>query len=565
MRFVPAFLILLAVSANAAAAADIKSPSRVDAVVVFPTGAQVTRQAKLKVPGGEHAVVLEDLPAGAIPSSIRVEGKATGKLDIGSVDTRRVSVPRTDPAAAASERRKLETEIEKLRDARAAVEAAAKTSEMQQALLGNLAQLPKQPPAAAGGASTTTAEWNQIFALIGSRMAEVRQALLDASQRMRELDRQIRDLEKKLAELAPARDERTEVKVNVAAGGDVELDLTIHYQIGNAGWQPFYDARLATGAKNVAPSLALVRRASIWQRTGEDWAEVALSLSTTRPGAGTAAPELYPVTVDFKPDTPPPPPVVMAPAPAPRSMRSAPGGRAGDEEDRAAPKAAAPVPAAEVRATVEAAPFHSIFGVPGRITVLATGEQKRVQLMEDKIEPALVARTVPRVDPKAYLYAKLIMPKGTPFLPGQVSLFRDGTFVGAARLPLLAPGEEHELGFGADDSVRVRHVIAEEKRSESGIISTTKVDSRNFRIIVRNLHERPLNIVVLDQMPVSQNQDIKVELIAKAAPTKRDVNERRGVLAWELRLEADEERTIDFGYRVSWPAGKSLQYSGESR
>jgi hypothetical protein len=37
------------------------------------------------------------------------------------------------------------------------------------------------------------------------------------------------------------------------------------------------------------------------------------------------------------------------------------------------------------------------------------------------------------------------------------------------------------------------------------------------------------------------------------------------VLSWDVRLEAGEERTIDFGYRVSWPAGKELQYGGEGR
>ena len=57
---------------------------------------------------------------------------------------------------------------------------------------------------------------------------------------------------------------------------------------------PFYDARLATGTKAQAPKLQLVRRASIQQRSGESWDEVALALSTTRPGAGTAAPELRP-------------------------------------------------------------------------------------------------------------------------------------------------------------------------------------------------------------------------------------------------------------------------------
>ncbi len=61
----------------------------------------------------------------------------------------------------------------------------------------------------------------------------------------------------------------------------------------------------------------------------------------------------------------------------------------------------------------------------------------------------------------------------------------------------------------------MRHVLAEEKRSESGIITTSKTDTRTYRITVKNLHERPIPVTVLDQIPVSQNADIKVELTGK--------------------------------------------------
>ena len=158
--------------------------------------------------------------------------------------------------------------------------------------------------------------------------------------------------------------------------------------------------------------------------------------------------------------------------------------------------------------------------MPGRVTVPATGEAKRVQIDETQLDPALTVRAVPKRDEKAYLYAKLTIARGTPMLPGQVSLFRDATFVGNGRLPLLAPGEEHELGFGVDDAVRVRHAIAEEKRGETGIITSSKTDKRNYRITVKNLHERAIELTVLDQIPVSQNADIKVELTGKTAPTK---------------------------------------------
>ena len=65
---------------------------------------------------------------------------------------------------------------------------------------------------------------------------------------------------------------------------------------------------------------------------------------------------------------------------------------------------------------------------------------------------------------------------------------------------------------------------------------------------------------MLDQIPVSQNADITVELTGKTAPTRRDVDDKRGVLAWDMKLEPDEERVIEFGYRATWPAAKKVTY-----
>lgn len=544
-----------------ALAADLAAGSRIDSVIVFPSGAEVTRIAKLRLEAGEHTLLFTDLPAQAVPGSIRVEGKATGRLEIGAVDTRRMLVPRADPVQLASERRAIEQEIEKLRDERALVEAEAKAASTQLLLVQKLAELPGVPSVPPGGGATQLPDWPALYAMIGQRSGDAQKAILAARVRMRDIDRRVEDLEKKLAALAPAQDERTEVKVAVAAGAALEAELTIRYQVTNASWLPYYDARLATGARNVAPKLSLVRRASIQQRTGEDWKDVALQLSTTRPGAGTAAPELFPLTVDYEPETPPTAPPRPMAAPQSRSFGAA--RQAAEAVDTTAPMAAAPPPmvaAEERKAAVETAPFQAIFSVPGKLTVMGTGEQKRVQIDEADIEPVLVVRTVPRVDPKAYLYAKVTMPRTTAFLPGQISLFRDGTFVGNGRLPLLAPGEEHELGFGADDNVRVRHAIVEEKRSEQGIISQSKADARSFRITARNLHQRAIGIVIMDQMPVSQHQDIKVELTGRQPPTRRDIDDKRGVMAWELKLEPDQEGVVEFGWRVQWPAAKRVQY-----
>jgi len=548
-------------------AAEVEAISRIDAVTVFPMGAEVTRVAKVQLEKGEHTLLFQDIPASAVDGSIRVEGTASGKLEIGSVDTRRLSVPQADGEANATERRQVEIELEALRDERARLDAQVQGAETQKQLISNLAQLPTRPAPATG--AERSEDWTTVLALIATGSAEAQKSIQDAQLRMRETDRKIQDLEKKLGEITPRRTERTEAKVFVVAQSALEADITVRYQVSNASWTPLYDVRLATGAKTVAPKIDLSRRASISQKTGEAWDNVAVTLSTTRPAAGAAAPELRPLIVDFEPEFKPAPRPEAATAPAPttagRAME-APADAMAQEESEADGLGVSPQAyrlkkaiVVERPADVVQASFHALYAVPGRLVIPETGEAKRVQLGAEVIEPQLTIRTVPKVDPKAYLYAKFTLPKGSPLLPGPVSLFRDGTFVGTGRLPILSPGEEHELGFGVDDLVRVRHAVTAETRGESGLISTSRTDSRNFTISVKSMHERSVALAVFDQVPVSANQEIKIDLTGQA-PTKQNVDDKRGVVVWEGKLDPDQEQTIEFGYRVSWPSAKSVIY-----
>ncbi len=561
-------VIILSVFAGKAIGAEIPVSSRIETVTVFPSGAEATRAARLSLEKGEHTLVINDLPAEVVPGSIRVEGKATSGLDIQSVDTRRRYIPRADQEALQAERKNIEGQIEKLRDERGVIQGQEDAAQTQKMLLQNLAEMPGRPqpqegqPAPAAEPVPRT-DWQQILSLIGTGIVDAQRSALDAEVKKRDIDRRIEELEKQLSALAPGRVEQTEVKVFVVAGGPLDADIAVHYQIPSASWAPHYDARLGTGSKTAPPTLELARRADITQRSGENWENVALLLSTTRPTANAAAPAIDTVTIDYAPE---PRPVAMsAPAaPAPFSDYDAMSDRRSAKlalsRDREAMAEAAPVlQVGEQGANAVVAPFQAVFAVPGRLTVPATGESKRVFLQQDQVEPVLTVRTVPKIDPKAYLYAKLVLPKGAPLLPGAVALFRDGTFVGSGTLPALSPGEDHELGFGADDQVRVRHAIANEKRGETGLISSAKTDSRNFRITVKNMHERAVELVVQDQVPVSEQEDIKVEYVGPT-PSKKDVDGKRGVMSFESKLGPEEERQLEFGYRVIWPGARSIVY-----
>ena len=562
MRLFTTALVVLAmpVTITPAIAADIATQTKIHAVTVYRSGARIERMLRQKIDAGIHTLVINDLPAQAILGSIRVEGQADGDLLIGAVDTKRISVLSSDAKAQNKARADLEAQLNQLTDAMDQLRAEIETKETQKAFISNLAGLPKQPPAAPSSGGTVNQDWAKLLELIGNSMADVQGSLLETRIAMRELDRRIADVNKKLSELATKQTERTEVRISVEAGAKLNANLVIKYQVRSASWRPHYDARLTTGTADIPASLLLTRRASVQQHTGEVWPDVQLALSTSRPSGKSAAPNLRTWTVDFRRPAPPRPVARLSQAPRHAKMEA-------DQEvsenrgiSRRAFARGKPKAVRQTSGVLKQSAFQASFAVPGNVTIANTGEAKRVKLDDQKIAPKLNIRTAPRRDKSAYLYAGMTLPKTAPYLSGPVSLFRDGGFVGMGRLPNLAPGASHELGFGADPSVVIKYHVLGEKRGESGLISSSSTDQRNFKINVSNQHERSINIVVIDQIPVALNEDITVDLLGSTKPTKRNYKDRRGVLAWSFTLEGAAKRSINFGYRISWPANKKIGF-----
>jgi uncharacterized protein (TIGR02231 family) len=140
-----------------------------------------------------------------------------------------------------------------------------------------------------------------------------------------------------------------------------------------------------------------------------------------------------------------------------------------------------------------------------------------------------------------------------PLLPGAVNLYRDEVYVGQGALPILAAGEDAKLGFGVDDQVKVTRKEIKRQKSEEGIISTSNVESRLWDIAVKNLHDFEMPVTILDRLPYATTDDVQIVALPGTEPTEKDVEKKRGVLAWQLPLKARTEQTIRFGYKVVSP------------
>jgi len=549
--------VVLAFAAMPVWAAEMTIPSKVDTVTVFPSGAEIARVFDVNLAAGAHVLVLSDLPAAVVESTIRVEGEMAGGLEIGSVDARPIVVKVLGAGAVSdeSERKRIEDDIKRLRDERGAQDGIIAAANAQKALAENLSRLPLAGQGRADG-SMPDLDWNAIFELIGQRIGQAAKAVQEAQVKQRTLDEQTKVLEQKLQHEPPEEWERTEVRIYVEAAGPAQGRLRVRYQVARAGWTPIYDARLTTGAKNKDASLTIARRAAITQESGEDWTDADLTLSTTRPGGTTSAPELMPLKVTFRPEFKP----MAAPQSMMRNRRAdedAPMGGAASSADGV--PAQAPVPVVESGAAVETMPYQTTFRIPSRITVKSGVGQKKVFVAAETPKPSLMVRSAPKKDTIAYLHAKFVHDGIAPLLPGEVSLYRDGVFIGRGQLPLIVQGEETELGFGQDDAVKIARVELKRAKGESGIIAASATDEQHYKITVKNFHDWAMPVTIVDQMPVSEDDKIVVELLPMTTePTERNYDDKLGLLAWTYELKPQEEKAIALSYELKWPAKRDI-------
>jgi uncharacterized protein (TIGR02231 family) len=522
-------------------AADLDIGSVIDAVTVYPDGASVTRLITVDLAAGDTTLVAKDFPLGLDASSLRVEGEAAAKIVIGAIDAR---PPRAAPPVNLPE---IDKRIEALKDERVNLDGAIAAANARRKFAERFAEA---SPAGLGekGEARPIAEWRTAFAAVSEEVAAADTAVREAERKQRDIDREMARLEADRAAKPPS---KLEVRIDLAATAPARATLKVTYAVRHARWMPLYDARLDTGTKDRKPALELIRRADITQTTGEDWSNVALAVSTVRMTRGGSAPDLNSLIVQYP--SPPPPARAMG---AVSELR----------QDRAV---MAPAPASEVnekkkadeqQATVEVSPFQVAFRIPGRVSIGTNEGAKALRISTVTIAPDLAVRAAPVLDPTAFLEAGFTQGEDAPLLPGRVAIYRDGMFVGSGKMAAASKDETVRLGFGADDKVKIERTVVKRNEGSAGLIVTTsKTDERAFKTSVRNGHDFPIKVAITDQLPVSENEDIQVEMLPSTTPpTATNLHDKRGVLEWAFDAKPGEVKDIAFAWRVRWPKDKGI-------
>ena len=307
--------------------------------------------------------------------------------------------------------------------------------------------------------------------------------------------------------------------------------------------------------------MELVQYGAVSQRTGEDWSDIALTLSTARPHRGAALPDLSPIWISIM-----------------RSMNKVSNAYSKSamsrNEDRIAQaisgqSSALPLSIDASRgriapemeeaviqtAEIDTGGFTAEYNIPGPSDVLADGSESKLLIGRFDTDSTMEIHVKPQISADAYLATKTMLKGEAPILPGTVSLFRDGAFVGQSSLPLLRPGKDTALYFGIDDQIEVTRNILKDEGGESGLLGRDNNKERHVITEINNLRSKPVKLVVQETVPVSKDEKIEAKILPDetTAGYEKDTDNIKGLLTWNQDLAAKTKTDIKLGWNVSWP------------
>jgi len=521
--------------------------STISAVTVYTDRAVVTRTASVELAAGTTELIFANLPQALNERSLQVSGRGTAQaliLDVSSKQTFVDFTPNARVKELEDQLKGLGKQVRGLDDRGSLLNAHSATLDRMEAALFTPPAKDVPRPDLNQFTSSLAYLTEQKVKLVAER------ATLD--EQREDLQNRINTVQQQLNELrgAGGRAFKT-VTVRVSAPQAGSLDVALSYTVPGAGWSPSYDARVLSAERAVALGYFGIVR----QSTGEDWKDVALTLSTARPGLGGAAPVLAVWNVDvFNP-------ILLRQAEMNDRRR----------ENFAAKSAMAPAVAGAVNmqtmtsdapapeekdtemasATMEAGATSASFKIASSASVPSDNSPQKVPITAVKLAANPEYLTVPKRLATAYLTAKVYNNSEFPLLAGTMNVFLDGTFVATSGLRTVMSGEKFDLALGADEGISVKHKRVNKFTEQTGLTNSGTRHTYEYLITIQNNKRTPERVLVADQVPLSRNEKIAVKQLVPEAREVKPTDE--GTLKWTLDLKPGEKRELTVKFSVEYP------------
>ncbi|MEU5636595.1 mucoidy inhibitor MuiA family protein [Streptomyces rishiriensis] len=503
-------------------------PLPVTAVTCLEDRAHVERTAELALEAGVQRLRLGPVSALAVDRTLHAEltaPHAATVLDVRIVRSMRPRGPRPcdDDSALRRRLKELETELEDLGRRRDRLLTRLD-------VVGRLAaDLLREIGEGAGFGESEGPRWHRELDRVDAERASHDERLRAVDARSAALNAELAEIRRvmELAEEEPAElIGHIELTVEATAAGPAGLRLS--HLTPCALWRPVYRAVLD------GDSLTLETDATVWQRTGEDWSDVRLTLSTARSAAATGPPRLGEDRLTLQ-------------------DRSSAERRTVDVELREEDVAdLGPTPVLGLPGVDDGGEVR-VLSAPAPVSVPADGRAHRVPLSAFTTTAGIEYACAPELSPLVTQVVRFDNLSGHALLAGPVDLVRHSGFSGRGALEFTAPGAPAELAYGSRDDHRVTR-RTEETRDTSAITQRTLV-TRTVRLHLSRFstpgEHGDQTVVLRERIPVSEVSAVQTRVREDACSPAPDTVDADGIARWNLVLPPGGRRTVTLVYELS--------------
>lgn len=532
--------------------------SKITGVTIYPQQVLVTREARTQISAGEGTVVVGPLAVGLNENSLRIEMEGPPGTQLSGHEVKTTF----GLEASSAEVEKLEARLEQLYEKMAELDHRKLIAEDGNKYLASLeAASGEQIGKSLVTEAPVTAEATSVYDFVKTKQLENYGIIESAGRELKPLKKEEEQVRKELDRLrSQSTPDSKEVRVRFTTDQAGEAAVRVSYLMYGAYWQPVYDVRSADDL--VECEIRYFAR--VTQQTGEDWNDVSVALSTAKPELGAAMPELFPWYVG-----------IQEPVPvsnmrrredrfnqkfAALGMASSRGDAVMAESEAYAPPPSEPASFEE--SVMEQYGSYVTYKIETKANIPSDGEPHQVPIVVKTFPLNIKYITTPRLVPVCYIKASLTNHSDAVFLSGQAFIFRGNDFIGEGFLKETQPGDSVEdLFLGVDDRIKVKFYTLKEFSNDNVLFGTHVAKERKYKIDLKNLLDRQVAVEVMDHQPVSQDQDVSVELFdvePKPAADLRSEEASEGKIKWEMMLPAGAEDTIEFGFRVKYKKGTNV-------
>lgn len=372
------------------------------------------------------------------------------------------------------------------------------------------------------------------------RLTEIRGKMYDLSFAAKKIQKNIDRIKNQLDELNNQINKPTnEIVVSVSAKSSGTFEIDFSYLMRDAGWTPAYDIRVD---KLNSPA-QLNYKADVWQNSGFDWNDVAIVLSTRNPVANNNKPELYPWFIDFAR------PVMY------REMNAAP--------NKALDAAKMQVMAAQAGGAAETMADYfemndrqlSVEFTPQIKYSIASDNKPHSVALQDFTVPARYEYyAAPKLDNNAFLIAYLSDWSNYNLLPGRANIYFENSYVGQSNINPGTTKDTLTLSLGRDQNISISREVLKDY-SEDKFLSSNVERTFAYEIKIKNNKKLAAKILVEDQIPISKNEDITVNLIDSSGAV---YDSDSGKLEWTVDVDGSKSVSKKLVYSVKYPKDKVI-------